>query len=442
MSETPGPRRGRRVVGTVDAGGIYTSRLAGGGDFIFLASTAFDETGGIPAEVSVPPPYHASPSAVVRAQTRYIFERYREGLEALDSSIDDIVQLEQYIELKAHADGYVQVARGPGFMEKNRPGSLLIQAGHYLPPGAVVSTTGMALVPDPARGIVKEQFVSARPGEEGHPAVAGDRGNPSLGFAEIVTGGPYGFATYYPIDYQTGIHPEARAPDWIWWGSEIRQEAQYGARVLKRRLDAVGSDVSHVVNYTLYLTDLEDLYEFDLVWRETLGEFAPSRTVVPVRGMGTPRQEGAKGQAQGACKMEIQYRFLRPGFGIDAVPISTGRGVLGHESEAVRAGDLLWISEAVAGDPQRPGPRRPAGVQMAEILERLDETCEAAGSSLRNLLRLRAFVTEPGDAYAVYGAVKKAIPHDPPCVCVTVVPGPLQVPGCTVLADGVAWIPG
>jgi enamine deaminase RidA (YjgF/YER057c/UK114 family) len=101
-------RGGRRVSGVIDAGGVYGARLAAAGNYVFMASTAAGPSGGIPAEAIPPPPYQTSESAHVRAQTRYLFERYREGLEELGSSIDDIVQLEQYVLLKAHANGYAQ----------------------------------------------------------------------------------------------------------------------------------------------------------------------------------------------------------------------------------------------------------------------------------------------------------------------------------------------
>jgi hypothetical protein len=54
---------------------------------------------------------------------------------------------------------------------------------------------------------------------------------------------------------------------------------------------------------------------------------------------------------------------------------------------------------------------------------------------------VRAFVTDVSDTYAVYAALKEAVPENPPCVAVTGVPSPLQVPGCSVVVDAVAYIP-
>ena len=58
---------------------------------------------------------------------------------------------------------------------------------------------------------------------------------------------------------------------------------------------------------------------------------------------------------------------------------------------------------------------------------------------MADLVRVRAFITDPADAYAVYAAVREACPNDPPNVVVTGVPGPLPFPGCTLAVDAVAF---
>ena len=98
---------GRVVKEVVDANGVYFSRAAAGGPYVFLAVPAVDHSGSLAAEARVKPPYHNSASANVRAQSRYIWQRYKEALTALGSSVNDVVQVEQYIQRKAHADGYL-----------------------------------------------------------------------------------------------------------------------------------------------------------------------------------------------------------------------------------------------------------------------------------------------------------------------------------------------
>jgi enamine deaminase RidA (YjgF/YER057c/UK114 family) len=70
----------------------------------------------------------------------------------------------------------------------------------------------------------------------------------------------------------------------------------------------------------------------------------------------------------------------------------------------------------------------------------LDATCKAAGTSIDRLVRLRAFLSDPEEAPLVYGALKKAVPKDPPTVMVTGVDGSFPIPGATVMVDGVAAV--
>ena len=139
--------------------------------------------------------------------------------------------------------------------------------------------------------------------------------------------------------------------------------------------------------------------------------------------------------------MEIQVRALRPGNGAERSVVTTGAETLGHQAEAIKAGDLLWISGTLAGDRGGLRSARSSASQVDYIFERLSAICAAGGTSLENLLRLRAYVTNPTDGYLVYSALRNAVPHNPPCVAVNEVRGPLQLPSATVMLDAVAWIP-
>jgi 2-iminobutanoate/2-iminopropanoate deaminase len=132
---------------------------------------------------------------------------------------------------------------------------------------------------------------------------------------------------------------------------------------------------------------------------------------------------------------------IRPGYGAEKEVVSTGTPPLGHESEAVKGGPLLWISGQMAAD--RGGLLTPehTSAQLPYIFGRLRDICEAGGTELANMLLLRAFVTDVRDGYAVYGALREWIPNDPPAVSIVEVPGPLAVPGASVVVDGVAYVP-
>jgi len=155
-----------------------------------------------------------------------------------------------------------------------------------------------------------------------------------------------------------------------------------------------------------------------------------------------PRKEDARGHEEKALRVEMQFRSVRPGFGIDKQIIETDLETLGHEPVATRAGSLLWTSGQLGGGRNGVAGNGSTEAQLEEIFRRLDVICRAGGTSLDNLLRLRAYVTNADEAALVYAALKKAVPQNPPVVSVTGVPGPLQVEGCTVIVDAVAHVPG
>ena len=429
----------RHVAGPIDGNGLYQSRMARGGDWFFMASPPVDEQGRIPPEVEVPAPYTLSPSAHVRNQTRYVFERYGELLEGLGATFQQVAQVEQYIQWKSHADGYLEVSRGPGFLEWNRPSSALMETGDFIPDGMVVAPSAFGFVPRPGfreKEIRSTGLSYARKYPEFGPSYTHE-----APFSEVVLAGPYVFCTIWASDYETGVHPDVVLPDWVWWGQEIRNEALWGMDALRRKLETGGTSIENAVHCTVLLVEIEDLYELDLVWGEAFGDNPPARTVTPVRGLGAPRWEGAKHHTEGAMKMEIQFRSIRPGHGTVKEIIEVEGGQLGIDPAAVKAGDLLWTSSQFAGGVKGLATAPDASSQVDFLFRRLGDICEAGGTSLDQLLRLRAYVSDPNDGYAVYEGLRKYVPADPPCVVVAGVPGPLQVPGCTVMMDAVAYAP-
>src|ERR1700722_18563846 len=96
----------RTVAGTIDAGGVYMSRVAAGGGFVFLTANPVDEKGVLTAAGKAEARYVHSLTAQVSAQTRFAFEQLRDSLKAIGSSIDQIAQVEQYVKMKTQAEEY------------------------------------------------------------------------------------------------------------------------------------------------------------------------------------------------------------------------------------------------------------------------------------------------------------------------------------------------
>jgi 2-iminobutanoate/2-iminopropanoate deaminase len=434
---------GRAVRDVVDGGGLYFSRLATAGQFVFMASVAVDESGQIPEEARPSAPYHLSPPAHVVSQTQYIYNRYVEGLNSLGSSINEVVQVEQHIPAKVYADGYLDVSRGKGFMERGRPTSALLQTGELLPTGCVINPTGIAIIPGDGteKRIQKETggyHDSLRRGEYGETYA--EEGP----FNEVISAGPYVFTVGdVALDWGTQeIEEGVKVSPAIWWGSEIRNETDFLLTRLNDYVGRVDANLDDVVHTTIYLTDIGDYFELDRVWKKRFGDNPPSRTVVPCLGLGAPRiDEPNLGHADIAVRVEHLTQTLNPGGGGTREVISTGAETIAHEPEAIKAGPILWISQLAAGGPSGPKSAPDARAQLDHIFGRLDEICRAGGTELSNLVRLRAFITDNADAAAIYAALREACPKDPPTVLVTEVPAPLPIPGGSMIIDAAAYVP-
>lgn len=412
----------RTVAGAVDGEALYGSGVAAANGYVFFSGTAVDDTGGLAAAARPAEPYRSSPAAQAEAQGRHLLERIDGLLREVGSSIGDVVHLEQYVARKVHASPYFRVATSKDFLGQAVPVAATAQVGDYVPADAVVAITGMAIVPDPDGGLVK-----SRPEEL--------TSNTNRKFSELVFAGPYGFTTIFPNDRKSGLPEAARTPSWIWSGSEIGAEIKWGLGELEGRLEKFGATFEDIVDYTVFLTDPGDLYEFDSAMRDAIGPNAPSRTVIPSRGYALPRREGAFGHEQGAPRMEVQFRIRRPDSGVEKEVIDGPGAGLGYQSSGVRLGPLVWISSQVA-DADRRGD---AADEIEAILTKINECCLNAGTDVSNLLRLRVLLTRAEDAAAVSAVLRKQLPADPPAVCVAVVPTALPVEDATVAIDAVAY---
>src|SRR5687768_16182122 len=102
-------------------------------------------------------------------------------------------------------------------------------------------------------------------------------------------------------DYRTGVPPEARQdPAFPYYGLDIQKQARYILGNLSKVLAAGGCDLKDVVKSQVFLTDLDDFYYFDQVWKEFFPS-PPPRTTVQVSGLLVP-----------GCKVEIDLWAVRP----------------------------------------------------------------------------------------------------------------------------------
>ena len=95
---------------------------------------------------------------------------------------------------------------------------------------------------------------------------------------------------------------------------------------------------------------------------------------------------------------------------------------MGPYSQAVRAGDLIWVSGQIGLDPQT-GRMVAGGVEAEAVraLTNLRTILESAGSGLERIVKATLYLVDMGDFEAVNRVYARFFEQDPPArVCVEV----------------------
>ena len=124
---------------------------------------------------------------------------------------------------------------------------------------------------------------------------------PMAHYCQGVVAGPTIFAAgQIASDYKTGVAPEARQdPAFPYYGSNIQKQARYILQNLRGVFEAAGGGLQDVVKSQVFMTDLNDFYYFDQVWKEFFPS-PPPRTTVQVSGLLVP-----------GCRIEIDLTAVR-----------------------------------------------------------------------------------------------------------------------------------
>lgn len=325
------------------------------------------------------------------------------------------------------------------------------------------SSTGVGVrqlpVPD---ALLAVDFMAVAPGtgnRKSGVALPPDVPAPAIGYSPATKYGDWVFlagfgATDFAGDWMAERHmgepsmiaPEARVNPYIWLGSEIEAQTRYTLDVLDRIAEAAGSSLSRCVKADVTLTHPSDFPGMDRVWREFFPDDPPARNVV------TGAQLVIKG-----LRVEIALVLLsengstqRSIVESDSVPRP-----MGHASQAVRAGELLFTSslqpvgrdgsvpEEFRLDPKASWFRDAARNQTELLLQRTAALCEAAGSSLDQVCKVQAFLDDLSHLPAMMTAWREGFPTDPPALSAVSTGGgvPLLAPDSCVQWDVIAHVP-
>ena len=386
------------------------------GDIVYAAGQiASDYQTGVPSQARQDPafPYYGSH---IQKQARYILQNLRSVLQAGDCDLKDVVKSQVFLTDLDDFFYFDQVWKE--FFPSPSPRTTVEVSG-LLVPGCGVEIDLWAVHSRTQRRIVSG---ATAPTPMAHYCQG------------VLVGETLYAAGQIASDYKTGVPPEARQdPAFPYYGSTIQKQARYILNNLRSVFQAAGCDLKDVVKSQVFLTDLNDFYYFDQVWKEFFPS-PPPRTTVQVTGLLVP-----------GCKVEIDLWGVRPAVKREVVRGAKTPSPMAHYCQGILCGDTLYAAGQIASDyktgvpPEaRQDPAFPyygsdIQKQSRYILENLRSVFQAAGCDLKDTVKSQVFLTNLDDFHYFDQVWKEFFPSPPPRTTVEV--SGLLVPGCRVEID-------
>jgi enamine deaminase RidA (YjgF/YER057c/UK114 family) len=366
-----------------------------------------------------------------------IFQHLDAILGAAGTNRSNLVRTDQYYTTVKAVPPYQLVRRE--FLNGRIPPSTSIAEQRFPLPGADMNIQAIAVVPE--RGFEIEHL------EHDHL-----KGRPTSGYSPALTVGDYIFIpgiTSMAVGDEprrNGVAAAALMAEGAQWGGQpIKLETEFIiTRRIVQSLALAGASLDDVIHAQVYLTDREDYSAFNEAWSRRFGSSGPTLSIIPCIEHGLAPYDG---------KIEINVLAAKPGSAaskrhIDAGVVTAFR----HQPQAVRAGDLLFISALLAIDRDGlvPGAavdgRQPCyssspEMQATCIIDNIARLCEAAGTSLSNVVRVLQFHTDISEFYPVYKVWEHRMSGSPLPFAAIEVPGPLPLPDATVMIEAWAYVP-
>jgi enamine deaminase RidA (YjgF/YER057c/UK114 family) len=240
------------------------------------------------------------------------------------------------------------------------------------------------------------------------------------------------------------VAKEAQINPFFWYGSSIEKQTNYVLEKLAAMAEAADTSLDRAVKAEVYIGHPSDFAGMDRVWKRWFPGEPPARVVIPYMGL------AGKG-----CRVEIALTLLAKDAKTQRKTIETSRAPkpLGHEPQAIRAGNFLFLSQQIACDSSGklaqgmarddafPWYGTPGRAQMRYMLSNVSAICEAAGTQLSNVVRMACF---HDDTQFFAESIDEWAGHFPsikPAATMIKVGGPLLVPGANSLLDLIAYVP-
>lgn len=261
-----------------------------------------------------------------------------------------------------------------------------------------------------------------------------------------------GFDSPVPAPGQASL---IRRGDWVFLSSETwqrtsvsggtEQQADQILSHLAKLAEKAGASLRRAVKAEIYIGHPSEYSAMEAAWKRWFPKNPPARVVMPYMGL-----TGGKGR-----RIEIALTLLADNSRktIDTVHTDKAPQPFSHEPQAVKAGNLLFLSQQMAFDsqgklaagmarnPNFPYYGQPSRQQMAYMLKNVGAICEAAGSSLENVVKRVCFHDDGQNFAEAMGEWADHFPSLKPASTTLVVGGPLVVTGAHTLLDITAYVP-
>ena len=369
-------------------------------------------------------------------ETLRIYENLDAVLRAAGTDRTNVVRTDQYYTTVKAVPPYQQVRRE--FLSGRIPPSTSIAQRAMLLPGADMTIQALGVIPQAGFEVTHLK----------HEQLAG---RPTSGYSPALTAGDFIFIpgiTSLAVGDEpkrNGVAAAALMTEGAQWaGQPIKLETEF---IITQRmiqsLALAGATLADVVHAQVYLTDPDDYSAFNETWTRHFSKSPPTLDIIPCIPHGLAPYDG---------KIEINVIAVKGGAArkshVDAGVVTA----FAQQPQAVKAGDLLFMSGLMAvdrdgllpqaaADPQQPYFSSAAEAQAEFIIGNIERLCKAAGTSLRNVVRVLQFHTDLAEFYPVYKVWERKLEGRPVPFSAIEVPSPLPVPGATVMIEAWAYAP-
>ncbi|HEY9530896.1 MAG TPA: RidA family protein, partial [Burkholderiales bacterium] len=291
------------------------------GDTLYAAGQiASDYKTGVPPESRQDPafPYYGSD---IQKQARYVLKNLRNVFQAAGMDLKDVVKSQVFL---TDLDDFFYFDQAWKEIFPSPPPRTTVQVSGLLVPGCKVEIDLWGVHPR-----VKHEVITGK--KTPTPMAHYSQG--------VLIGDTLYAAGQIASDYRTGVPPEARQdPAFPYYGSNIQKQARYVLENLKSVFEAAGMQLADVVKSQVFLTDLNDFYYFDQVWKEFFPS-PPPRTTVQVSGLLVP-----------GCRVEIDLWGVHRKVKREVVSGKSTPTPMAHYCQGILAGETLYAAGQIASD--------------------------------------------------------------------------------------------